>query len=194
MHLDGGAVGLGDGDLVAVARNVGGDVSGGAAADGLDGGGLCLRGARSGDRLLQRFVLGRAVGRVRGARLLGSATIWLRQRPRAPIVRMASRVFLVLAALAAVAALSGRASWVGPAVIVASLSATAAVLIPSKSDEGVATLFGIAFVGIGVAAIGGGAKFLRGGDVLDGIVAIASGLRSSGWGSEDCAGVAHCWH
>src|SRR3954467_14291081 len=20
------------------------------------------------------------------------------------------------------------------------------------------------------------------------------GLRSSGWGSEDCAGVAHCWH
>src|SRR3954454_4063366 len=38
VHLDGGAVGLGDGDLVAVARNVGGDVSGGAAADGLDGG------------------------------------------------------------------------------------------------------------------------------------------------------------
>lgn len=111
-----------------------------------------------------------------------SATIWLRQRPRAPMVRMASRVFLVLAAFAAVAALSGPASWVGPAVIVASLSATAAVLIPSKSDEGVATLFGTAFVGIGVAAIGGGAKFLRGGDVLDGIVAIASGAAFIGMG------------
>src|SRR3954469_13120507 len=58
-----------------------------------------------------------AVAVAAGVGSVPSATTWLRQRPRAPIVRMASRVFLVLAALApavaAVAALSGPASWVG---------------------------------------------------------------------------------
>jgi len=38
VHLDRGPVGLGDGDLVSAARNIGGDRSGGAAADRLDRG------------------------------------------------------------------------------------------------------------------------------------------------------------
>jgi hypothetical protein len=61
VHLDRGTVGLGDRDLVAVARDVGGDRSGRATADRLDRGGLRLGGVGPGDRLLQRFVFGRPV-------------------------------------------------------------------------------------------------------------------------------------
>src|SRR3954451_6353056 len=59
LHLR--AVGLRDDDLVAVARDVGGDVAGLAAADRLHRGRLGPGGVGAGDRLLERLVRGGAV-------------------------------------------------------------------------------------------------------------------------------------
>jgi hypothetical protein len=62
MHLDRASVRLCHGDLVAVALKVTRHGASGAAANGLDGGGLCLRGRRTRHCLFSVLVCGAAVG------------------------------------------------------------------------------------------------------------------------------------
>lgn len=89
-------------------------------------------------------------------------TEWLRRlHPRAPMVRIATWAFLAAAAIGAVVAVAApdRES-AGYATIGAALLATAAVLIPSKSEDALDLLVGVALIGGGVAPIGFGVAAL----------------------------------
>jgi hypothetical protein len=103
----------------------------------------------------------------------------LRRLPgRAPLVRWVSRALLTLA-LAAVGA-AGLApmsrDWAGYTILAAAVLTITAVLIAADGEEAMRLLAGVAFIGLGVAVIGGGAVLLRDGQPLAAATVISLGV------------------
>ncbi|HEX4864943.1 MAG TPA: hypothetical protein VFV02_12775 [Acidimicrobiales bacterium] len=111
------------------------------------------------------------------------AANWLCQLPqRAPLVAIASWTTVAGAGVASVAAMVVPGRWQGYAVILASVFATAAVMMRSSAEEALRTLGGVAFIGSGVAVIGGGVAELGKGDTLVGVAVIGGGVAVIGLG------------
>ncbi len=117
------------------------------------------------------------------AALLTAALRLRRLAPRAPAVRWSIRLLLGLGLAGAVLTLAGPAT-LAPYLVFASVAVTgAAAFIPANPETRWRTLGGVAVVGLGVAAVGGGAAVLLDRTWLGGAALVGGGVAAVGLGA-----------